>query len=234
MNLGTLSVLDTVPNLMIAGGTTVTGMACEYQTVKRDLRLAYDRRADVHDAMDDAEWKQPERDRFADALRRAGAATLLEVGAGHGVSGRFFADDGFAVTCIDLSPELVGRCRAKGLDAEVMDFGAMTFPAASFDAAFAMNRLLHVPRAELDMVLRSIHDVIVPSGLFYWGQYGGHEYEGVYADDDYEPKRFFSRLTDEQIQRYAQRAFEIVDFHTITFDRPGWSYQALILRLPRH
>jgi SAM-dependent methyltransferase len=207
-------------------------VAYEYETVKQDLQRAYDRRADVRDAMADQEWKQPERDRFRAALRRAGAASLLEIGAGHGVSGRFFAGEGLAVTCIDLSPELVERCRAKGLRAHVMDFAELAFPGASFDAAFAMNCLLHVPRAELDAVLGSIRRVLVPGGLFYWGQYGGHDYEGIYAEDDYEPKRFFSQLTDGQMQRYAERAFEIVDFHTIPRER-GWSYQALILRRRR-
>jgi SAM-dependent methyltransferase len=204
-------------------------MAYEYESVKLDLRRAYDGRADVRDAMADEAWKQRERDRFRDALRRAGSASLLEIGAGHGVSGRFFAAEGFTVTCVDLSPELVDRCRAKGLTAHVMDFGELAFPDASFDAAFAMNCLLHVPRAELDPVLRSIHRVLAPGGLFYWGQYGGDEFEGVFTEDSYEPKRFFSRLTDEQIQAYAGRVFDVADFHTIPRE-PGWWYQALILR----
>lgn len=104
------------------------------------------------------------------------------------------------------------------------------FPAASFDAAFGMNCLLHVPRAELDAVLRSIREILVPGGIFYWGQYGGHEIEGTYADDSYEPKRFFSRLTDDQIQRYANSVFDVVDFKAIPLGRPGWAYQALIVR----
>jgi SAM-dependent methyltransferase len=202
----------------------------DYDSVKRNLRLAYDQQAADREAMDDPEWKQDERTRFLDLLRRAGAMTLLEVGAGHGVSGRYFADQGLSVTCIDLSPELVAWCRAKGLAARVMDFSALDFPAASFDAAFGMNCLLHVPRTELDAVLRSIREVLVPGGIFYWGQYGGHDFEGAYAEDSYQPKRFFSRLTDEQIQGYAGRVFEIVDFHTIPSDSPGWSYQALVLR----
>jgi SAM-dependent methyltransferase len=200
--------------------------------LRRDLRLAYDRAADVRDGMADADWKQLERQRFGDLLRRAGAAKVLEIGAGHGVSGRYLADQGFAVTCVDLSPELAARCRAKGLTACVMDFGALGFAPASFDAAFGMNCLLHVPRAALDGVLSSIRRVLTPDGLFYWGQYGGHEFEGIYANDPYEPKRFFSRMPDEQIQRAATRHFELVDFHTIPIDIDSWTYQALVLRRP--
>jgi hypothetical protein len=50
--------------------------------------------------------------------------------------------------------------------------------------------------------------------------------------DQYEPKRFFSRLTDEQIQRYAARAFDVVDFRSIPREEPRWVYQALVLRRP--
>jgi SAM-dependent methyltransferase len=199
-----------------------------YAEVKRDLRRAYDAMADVRDVMDDEAWKQAERARFRDLLRAAGATSLLEIGAGHGVSGRFFADAGFEVVCVDLSPELVARCRARGLAAHVMDFGALEFPAASFHAGFAMNCLLHVPRADLDRVLRSIRRVLAPGGLFYWGQYGGHDFEGVYPEDTYQPKRFFSRMTDERIQRAASKAFEIVDFRSIPRGE-GWSYHALVL-----
>jgi hypothetical protein len=87
-----------------------------------------------------------------------------------------------------------------------------------------------VPRAALDGVLGSIGRVLAPGGLFYWGQYGGHDFEGIYADDSYEPKRFFSRMTDEQIQRAATQHFEIVDFRGIPLDIDGWTYQALVLR----
>jgi SAM-dependent methyltransferase len=151
-----------------------------YEAAKRDLRRAYDQRADFREAMADTAWKQLERARFREHLRPAAAVTLLEIGAGHGVSGQYFADEGLTVTCIDLSPELVERCRAKGLNARVMDFAALEFPPGSFDAVFGMNCLLHVPRGELDAVLRSIRDVLIPGGLFYWGQYGGHEFEGVW------------------------------------------------------
>jgi SAM-dependent methyltransferase len=205
-----------------------------YEALRRDLRHAYDRAADVRDGMADADWKQPERERFGGLLRRAGAAKVLEVGAGHGVSGRYLADQGFAVTCVDLSPELAARCRAKALTACVMDFGALGFAPACFDAAFGMNCLLHVPRAALDGVLGSIGRALTPGGLFYWGQYGGHDFEGIYADDSYEPKRFFSRMTDDQIQLAATQHFEIVDFRGIPLDIDGWTYQALVLRRPAH
>jgi SAM-dependent methyltransferase len=202
-----------------------------WETVKRDLREAYDRTASARDRMDDAAWKQPERKRFRLLLREIGAANLLEIGAGHGVSGRYFADQGLDVVCVDLSPELVERCRAKGLSARVMDFGTLEFPPGSFDAVFGMNCLLHVPSTDLDRVLRSVRRVLAPGGLFYWGQYGGRDLEEVWDGDDHRPKRFFSLLTDDRIRRTGERMFEVVDFRSLPLDR-RIRYQAMVLRRP--
>lgn len=203
-----------------------------YEALKQDLRRAYDAEADARETMDDAPWKAAERARFAGHLRAAGASRLLESGAGHGISGRYFADEGFAVACVDLSPELVARCRAKGLDAQVMDFGALAFADAAFDAVFGMNCLLHVPKAELGRVLAEVRRVLVPGGLCYWGQYGGLEFEGVWDADRYEPKRFFSFFTAERIQAAAAEHFAVVEANIVALDGHIDEYQGLVLRRP--
>lgn len=205
----------------------------EYEALKQDLRRAYDAGADTRGTMVDTPWKAAERARFAARLREAGAARLLEIGAGHGVSGRYFADEGFTVTCVDLSPELVAHCRARGLDAHVMDFGALTFPEGAFDAVFGMNCLLHVPSAELDRVLAGVRRVLAPGGLFYWGQYGGQDSEGVWESDRYEPKRFFSFFTAERIQAVAAEHFESVELNLVAVDGKIDEYQGLVLRRAR-
>ncbi|MEU5875158.1 class I SAM-dependent methyltransferase [Glycomyces sp. NPDC047369] len=203
-----------------------------YEEVKADLRAAYDADADRRAAMDDAPWKRAERARFAAHLREAGATTLLEIGAGHGVSGRAFADEGLTVTCTDLSPALVAHCRAQGLDARVMDFAHLDFPDAAFDAVFGMNCLLHVPKAELPAVLDGIARVLAPGGLLYWGQYGGDDFEGVWDGDAYEPKRYFSFFTADAIERLAQEHFTLVEAVRVTIDGNIDQFQGLVLRRP--
>lgn len=205
----------------------------EYEALKQDLRRAYDAEADSRESMDDTPWKAAERARFAAHLRDAGASRLLEVGAGHGAGGRYFAREGFAVTCVDLSPELVAHCRAKGLEAQVMDFADLAFEDAAFDAVFGMNCLLHVPKAALGRVLAEISRVLAPGGLFYWGQYGGAESEGVWDGDTYEPKRFFSFFTAERIQAVAADHFDAVETNLVAVGRHvGGEYQGLVLRKP--
>lgn len=48
----------------------------------------------------------------------------------------------------------------------------LRFEAASFDAVYARNCLIHVPNAELDGALAGIARVLRPEGLFYLSVYG--------------------------------------------------------------
>ena len=101
----------------------------------------------------------------------------------------------------------------------------------SFDAAFAMNCLLHVPRPTLPAALGAVRTALRPGGLFYLGQWGGIDRAGIFAEDVYEPKRFFSYLTDDALLDVARRArFDVVDFHALDVGvEPGTHYQALTL-----
>jgi hypothetical protein len=110
----------------------------------------------------------------------------------------------------------------------VLDLGSL---GRAFDSAFAMNSLLHVPRCQLQGALSAIRGSLNPSGLFYWGQYGGEQREGVDEEDGYEPKWFFSLLDDERIREAASRKFTLVEFVVIPFeDNDPFQYQSLILR----
>jgi SAM-dependent methyltransferase len=202
----------------------------DYTELKARLRQSYDADADSRAVMHDTPWKALERNRFADRLRESGASRLLEIGAGHGISGRFFADQGFDVTCVDLSPELVAHCRAKGLDARVMDFGDLAFEDESFDAVFGMNCLLHVPKSELPGVLAEVRRVLAPGGLFYWGQYGGRDHEEVWETDHCVPKRFFSFFTADRIEAVAAEHFDLVEASHTALESDIDQYQGLILR----
>ena len=201
-----------------------------YHDVITSLREAYDRHAGERDRADVEPWKHDQRLGFLARLREAGALSLLELGAGTGQDGLFFQEHGLDVTCIDLSPEMVSRCREKGLRAEVRDFLDLGFPPASFDAAYALNCLLHVPRRDLPTVFEEIRRVLRPGGRFYLGLYGGIDSEGVWADDRYEPKRFFSLHTDDGIRVALEPHFSVLSFDRIPIDRTtGLHFQALVL-----
>ncbi len=196
------------------------------------LRQAYDGQAARRNASPKQAWKQSERQAFLSLLQQEGKQTLLELGSGTGQDAAFFQDEGLAVTCIDLSPEMVRFCQEKGLTAHVMDFGALDFPADSFDAVYALNSLLHLPKAELPGVLRNVHTVLAADGLFFLGVYGGFDHEGVWADDSHEPKRFFSFFTDAHLARTVRKVFDIVSFTPVQVSGGAGNlhFQAVVLQ----
>jgi SAM-dependent methyltransferase len=204
-------------------------VSAEYQDIRTSLLLTYDNAADQRDQQVKQPWKLAERERFLGRLRAEQCTRLLEIGAGTGQDSAFFAGHGLDVVATDMSPEMVARCRDKGLDARVMDFSELRFEPESFDAVHAMNCLLHVPNTELPAVLAAIANVLRPGGLLFLGVYGGRAEEGSAGWDDHVPARFFSFRTDEQLMHFASRSFEIVDFHVVGTEGEH-RFQSLTLR----
>lgn len=203
-----------------------------YAQVIEDLRRTYDASAVARDAGAIASWKQVERETFLARLRAAGARRLLEIGAGPGHHGAWFRNQGLDVVCTDLSPEMVQLARAKGLDARVMDFLSLDFDA-ELDAVFALNCLLHVPKADLPRVLAAVRRALRPGGLFYYGVYGGESFEGVWPDDRLDPPRFFAFYTDRELLNAVLGPFDLLDFHRVNPPEDTRDYfQSLTLRRP--
>ncbi len=202
-----------------------------YQQVKKYLKQAYDDKVEERDRTGVSPWKHRERQHFLDLLQVEGKTSLLDLGSGPGVHGKFFRDAGLTVTCIDLSPGMVNQCRAKGLTAYEMDFSNLDFQPGTFDAVFAMNSLLHLPREKLKTVLENIQGLLKINGLYYWGQYGGKDHEGIWESDHYEPKRFFSFMTDDCIQTVAGKYYSVISFKQIAVEgKNDIHFQSLVLR----
>jgi SAM-dependent methyltransferase len=110
-----------------------------------------------------------------------------------------------------------------------MDVLSLNFPDGSFDAAYSMNSLLHVPSSHFVDSLHAIRRLLRPGALFYLGQYGGKSFEGVLPDDWHSPPRFFSFREDNQMRDSVEGLFELVDFHVLT---EGMHFQSVTLRVP--
>ena len=201
-----------------------------YEDVIPTLRQAYDNHAGERNTADLADWKIVEREHFLALLQAEGKRSLLEIGAGPGHFGAFFRDRGLDVTCTDLSPEMVRLCREKGLTAHIMDFLQLDFPPASFDAVFALNCLLHVPSADLDGVLAVVQNLLKPDGLFFYGVYGGHSFEGVWSEDHHVPPRYFVFYPDDELRRRVASRFDEVYFRAVPLEDDKSHFQSLILR----
>jgi SAM-dependent methyltransferase len=185
------------------------------EELKASLRRTYDMKAGERDNLTISDLRLGPRNDFAALLKREGKKTLLELGSGPGKDGRYFKDQGFDVLCTDLSPEMVRLCREKGLEARVMDNTNLELPPASFDAVYSMNSLLHLPKKDLPAVLGQIRTVLKTDGLCFIGVYGGIDFEGIWEEDHYDPKRFYSFFTDDKLKPVLEAAFEIISFRSI-------------------
>lgn len=203
-----------------------------FDQLKHSLRQSYDRKASQRDNRTIPSWKLAVRARYLALLRQEQRHTLLEIGAGTGLDSLYFQEQGLAVTSVDLSPEMVRMCRQKGLKTCEVDMCHLPFAPASFAAVYSLNCLLHLTRAQLPGALAGINTVLKPEGLFYLGIYGGYQHEGIWADDPYEPQRFFAFYTDEELKKQVTRVFNLVSFQTIAFDEgeSGLHFQSCILK----
>ncbi|MEX2144482.1 MAG: class I SAM-dependent methyltransferase [Anaerolineales bacterium] len=200
-------------------------------TLRQALQQAYAAKVAERDSSQRQPWKLAERQAFLQALIASGAHSLLELGAGTGQDAEFFSNHGLDVLATDLTEANVAACLRKGLHAEVADVCDLRLPAASYDAVYALNCLLHLPKAEFPLALDGIKRVLKPGGLFYLGSYGGTDSEGVYAEDTYEPKRFFSFWTDAGLKKAVGNVFNILSFNVVDLGGTGeLTFQGLILR----
>ncbi|MBW5447621.1 methyltransferase domain-containing protein [Cohnella sp. CFH 77786] len=197
---------------------------------KLSLKQAYNNFAEHRERTEAAPWKWEEREQFLGRMKQENRASLLEIGAGTGRDSLYFKQQGLEVTSVDLSEEMVRLCQEKGLNARLMDFYELDFPDSTFDAVYAMNCLLHVPKAKLEGVLLEIRRVLKSDGLFFCGVYGGEDSEGIWEKDSYEPKRFFSMYEDRAVVDVFQRVFRMADFHTVSMGEGAPHFQSLLVR----
>jgi SAM-dependent methyltransferase len=96
-------------------------------------------------------------------------AAVLDIGCGTGLpSARQLTDGGCRVTGTDISPAMLSIAKrnvptAKFLELDATDLGSLPGP---YEAVVAFFSLLNLPRAIFPGVLRLIHRVLVPGGLF--------------------------------------------------------------------
>jgi SAM-dependent methyltransferase len=201
-----------------------------WKKIKKNLVRTYDRYAKERTGAKKQSWKRRERKEFLLYLQKEKKKTLLEIGAGTGSDSLYFQRHNLDVTAIDISPEMVRFCKKRGLRAFVFDFFYIHRLKKTYDAVYALNCLMHVPKVDFERLLKRIRSILKPSGLFYLGMYGGSDFEGILHDDHYEPKRFFSLYRTEDILAIVQRCFKLEYFRHITPWKDGGTFQSMILR----
>ena len=198
--------------------------------LKASLIEAYNQQAEQRNKSEIEDWKVAERAHFLSLLQQENKQALLEIGAGHGRDSLFFLMQGLKVISLDMSSAMTRLCQKKGISVCIMDMASLGFENNSFDAIYALNSFLHLPKSEFPIALVNVCNVLRPAGLFYLGIYGGYDFEGIWEDDSYTPKRFFSFHSDKNLKTTLAKYFEIVYFRNIQFGDGNRAFQSAILR----
>lgn len=129
-------------------------------------------------------------------------ASILDLGCGSGRDSKHFLDAGFTVTAVDGSQELCKRAEmllavpVRNLLFQDLDY------SEQFDAVWACASLLHVPRHDIQTVLKKVADAVVPEGIAYASfKYGSGE--------RISNGRYFSDYTEKDIPWLSNLAREL-------------------------
>lgn len=212
------------------------------ESSEANLAAFYDRQASLRGSRPMTPQRVAQQESFIAMLKAEHRHSVFELGCGPGIEGIQFVQTGIHYTGVDLSEEHVWMARAKGLEASVASGRDLPFAGGSFDAVWTMSTLLHIPNADIDGVVSELVRVAVPGAPVAVGLWSGQDDECLNPEDAVEPRRFFSRRSDDAVQRVFGSHGTVESFVTWPEGSgeeagPGagkWTqhYQFLILRTP--
>ncbi|MFW9817231.1 MAG: class I SAM-dependent methyltransferase [Candidatus Thorarchaeota archaeon] len=146
------------------------------------VREGYDKIAEQYDEYRFPFSDEAELVEFMSCLNPG--AHVLDAGCGSGVVGRVLVDNGFQVTGIDISQNMLDLARERVPEAtfEVGDMTALEFDAASLDGIVSTYAVFHVPRTKHFRLFQDFHRILKKGGalLFSVGALPGAS-DGVWV-----------------------------------------------------
>jgi ubiquinone/menaquinone biosynthesis C-methylase UbiE len=141
------------------------------------------------------------------------AARVLDVGCGPGYHMAWMEAQGFHVTGIDLSNEMLNQARlhVRG-ELMQMDMCWLTLPPASFEGIWCCASFFHLPKNQALTALSQMQRVLIPGGMLYLsileGQDETWKEEARFAG----VLRFFAHYTPPEIEALlTQAGFSVVE-----------------------
>lgn len=146
-------------------------------------------------------------------------ASILDLGCGSGRDSVWFIDQGFEVTAIDASREMINHCRLligdRAILADLEEFET----TEKYDGIWACASLLHIPRERLSAVI---------SRYFNMLKTGGHIFMSFKnRQQDYKKDgRIFTCFTRPNLEQYLIeldlfKKIDIYETEDVRPDRPG-------------
>lgn len=198
--------------------------------VRADLARFYEHEAANRLRGRPAGWRVEWLEEFVRIAIEDGARSVLDVGAGPGSDAPAFLSAGIDYVGVDLARTnalLAAEAGAAVIAASLFD---LPFPDSTFEAAWSMSTLMHVPEAEVADALSEITRVLVPGALLMVGQWGGSLGD---IDSDHTAAglpRLFSLRTAERNRELLANHTEVVRWEVRDVGPAGWEYHGAVLR----
>jgi SAM-dependent methyltransferase len=202
-------------------------------SLESELAAFYDREAHDRAARTIDPERVRHRDTFADLAVSEGRSRVLEVGVGPGRDAAAFLARGCRVVGIDLSLEHARLATAAGAPSVRASVLHLPVRPRSFDVAYSVSTLLHVPDDDVDDALDQITSALVPGAPAAIGVWGGQDWSGrAPFDDGAEPGRTYFLRSHDRWRAILAEHGEVERFDTWAApDLNDWVYQWTVLRV---
>ncbi|WP_413520908.1 class I SAM-dependent methyltransferase [Psychrobacter glacincola] len=148
---------------------------------------------------------------FLNQLPQRDTQYILDVGCGSGRDANYFAKQGYDVTAIDASAELIHWAQQHHMSNRIswvhLDFSSIEKQAweNKFTGIWACASLLHVPFLELPFVIESLLETLTDKGVMYLSFKHG---EGELVDNE----RFFCDMNEVRWKTIVFKIPQMIEY----------------------
>lgn len=149
-------------------------------------------------------------------------AKILDIGCASGRDVEYLSEEGFNITGIDLSKNLIKEAKKKFKGKfKHMDMAQMSFKDASFDAIWCHATLCHVKKGSAVSVLKEFYRALKKGGVVYIGLRSGKGQGMVAFSETGNMERFFAFYElDELVTLMKKAGFSVLKAYS---EKDGYS-----------
>ncbi|HEY5588518.1 MAG TPA: class I SAM-dependent methyltransferase [Candidatus Paceibacterota bacterium] len=155
-------------------------------------------------------WWQEGTDKYISYFKKGDS--VLDMGCASGVKSKYLIDKGLKVLGIDFSEKFIEIAKKEVLNGNflVMDINDIDKLTENFDGIFIQAVLLHIPKKEVENILKKAVNKLNKGGYLYVAVKGKKEDgadEEIKNENDYgyEYERFFSYFSIEELKDYFKK-----------------------------